>query len=31
MEKIYGVPICWGGTKINHILFADDSLLFEGG
>jgi hypothetical protein len=28
LGKISGVPICRGGTKINHLLFVDDSLLF---
>jgi hypothetical protein len=26
--KITGLPIAKGGTKINHLFFADDSLLF---
>lgn len=26
--KIIGLPIARGGTKINHLLFAGDSLLF---
>ena len=26
--KITGLPIAKGGTKINHLLFVDDSLLF---
>jgi hypothetical protein len=25
---IYGIPISCGGTTINHLFFADDSLLF---
>jgi hypothetical protein len=28
MGKISGVPISQGGIKINHLLFADDNLLF---
>ena len=27
-RKITGLPIAKGGTKINHLFFADDSLLF---
>jgi hypothetical protein len=23
-----GLPITWGGTRINHIFFADDSFFF---
>jgi hypothetical protein len=26
--KITGLPIARGGTKINHLFFADDSMLF---
>jgi len=28
MGEITGIPITRGGTTINHLFFADDSLLF---